>query len=209
MTLLSLTDCCRQLSIDPKTLRRWLAHAQLPLQSHPRDGRKKGVSSEHLQLLARLHHRSLAPLLKEPAAPVPGELPALPAELLALPETLCVLQAQIAALQQQVADLTHLLQQHAHQPAIPAAPAQQAMAAKRPPKSAPPAPRSRPAACAAAKPPREPTHVLPLVEYGSQGHYVVICPKQGLLALEPDSSAWFAWLATQSSFRGCRAHRVV
>src|SRR6266513_3017058 len=118
MTFLSLADGCRRLGIDAKTLRRWLAHAQLPLQSHPRDGRKKRVSSEHLQLLARLHHRRLAPLLQEPPASVPGELLPLPAELLALPETLCALQAQIAALQQQVADLTHLLQQHDHQPAI-------------------------------------------------------------------------------------------
>src|SRR5438552_3672030 len=201
MTFLSLADGCRRLGIDAKTLRRWLAHAQLPLHSHPRDGRKKGVSSEHLQLLARLHHRSLAPLPEEPPAPVPSELPPLPAELLALPVTLCALQAQLAAVQQQVADLTHLLQQHAHQPASSAAPAQQAMAAKRAPKPAPPAPRSRPAASAAAKPPREPAHVLPLVEYGCEGHYAVICPKQGLLALEPDSSAWFAWLGTQSSFR--------
>ena len=50
-------------------------------------------------------------------------------------------------------------------------------------------------------PPRKSVHVLPLVEWSSAGHYVVICPKLGLLALEPESSAWFAWLATQSSFR--------
>jgi hypothetical protein len=30
---------------------------------------------------------------------------------------------------------------------------------------------------------------------------VVICPKHGLLPLEPESPAWFAWLATLSSFR--------
>jgi len=30
---------------------------------------------------------------------------------------------------------------------------------------------------------------------------VVICPKQGLLTLEPESPEWFAWLATLSSFR--------
>jgi hypothetical protein len=29
----------------------------------------------------------------------------------------------------------------------------------------------------------------------------VICPKHGLLPFEPDAPAWFAWLATQSSFR--------
>jgi hypothetical protein len=30
---------------------------------------------------------------------------------------------------------------------------------------------------------------------------VVLCPKYGLLPLEPDTPAWFAWLAEQSSFR--------
>ena len=30
---------------------------------------------------------------------------------------------------------------------------------------------------------------------------MVICPTQGLLPLQPDTPAWFAWLATQSSFR--------
>jgi hypothetical protein len=33
------------------------------------------------------------------------------------------------------------------------------------------------------------------------GHYVVLCPKQGLLPFEPESPEWFAWLATLSSFR--------
>ncbi len=30
---------------------------------------------------------------------------------------------------------------------------------------------------------------------------MVICPQHGLLPLEPDTPDWFAWLATQSSFR--------
>jgi len=44
-------------------------------------------------------------------------------------------------------------------------------------------------------------HVIPRVEYGDEGHYVVICPKQGLLPLEPDTPEWFAWVTKQSSFR--------
>lgn len=48
---------------------------------------------------------------------------------------------------------------------------------------------------------RKRSHVLPLVEYGTDGRYVVICPTQGLLAFEPDSAEWFAWLSTLSSFR--------
>ena len=30
---------------------------------------------------------------------------------------------------------------------------------------------------------------------------MVICPKHGLLPLEPDTPEWFAWVAEQSSFR--------
>ena len=201
MTFVSVAQATRRLGIDAKTLRRWLADAQLPLPSHPHDGRKKGVSGEHLQVLARLHQRSLAPLPQEPPAPVASEGPPLPAALLALPERLGALQAQIAALQQQVADLTHLLQQHTCQPVSTPPPAQQTQMTRRSPKPTPSAPRARPAASAAAKPARKPTHVLPRVEYGGEGHYVVICPKQGRLPFEPDSPAWFAWVAKQASFR--------
>jgi len=201
MTFVSLADACRRLSIDAKTLRRWLAGALLPLENHPRDGRKKGVSSEDLERLARLHQRSLAPLPEVPPAPVPGEVPSLPVALLALPETLCALQTQVAALQQQVAELAHLLQQHAQPPASPAAPVQQASRPTRPPKTASPAPGFRPAASAASKPPHKPAHVIPHVEYASEGRYVVICPKQGVLLLEPDTPEWFAWVKKQDSFR--------
>src|SRR2546430_5090817 len=122
MTFVSLAQATRSLGIDAKTLHRWLADAQLPLQGHPHDGGKKGVSGEHVQGLAHLHQRSLAPLSPEPPAPVAAEPPPLPAALVLLPETLSVLQAQISALQQQVAALTHLLQQHTQPPACPAAP---------------------------------------------------------------------------------------
>ncbi len=199
MLFVSLADACRHLGIDPKTLRRWLAHAHLSLQPHPSDGRKHGLSEDHLRLLARLHQRSLAALPHaEPAPPVPV---ALPPELLALPATLCALQTQVRALQQQLTDLTCLLQQHAQPPVVPAAAARQAPQARRPAQAAAPAPRSRPTASAATAPPRKPVHIIPRVEWSSEGHYVVLCPKLGLLALEPESPSWFAWLATQSSFR--------
>ena len=197
MPFVSLAQAARRLGIDVKTLHRWLAQAQLPLHSHPHDGRKKGVSSEHLQALARLHQRSLAPLPQQSPAPEASQEPPLPAALLALPETLCALQAPIAALQQQVADLTRLITQHGPGPAIPLAPTKPPRTAKRPAKPTPPAPRSR----RAAKPPSKSAHVIPRVEYGPEGRYVVICPKQGLLPLEPDTPEWFAWLAAQSSFR--------
>ena len=201
MSVVSFAEACRRLHIDAKTLRRWLADARLSLHRHPRDGRKKGVSAEHLQVLARLHQRSLTPLPQEPPAPVVGEMSPLPAALLAFPERLDALQTQITALQQQVTDLTRLLPQHGREPASLAAPAQQSRRSKRSPKPAPPAPRSRPTASATVKTPRKPVHVIPRVEYGPEGRYVVICPKRGVLPLEPETPEWFAWLAQQDSFR--------
>jgi len=184
MTFVSVAQASRRLGVDAKTLHRWLVEAQIPLHSSPQDGRKKRVSSDHLQVLARLHQRSLTPLPEVPPAPIPAEVPELAAALLALPE-------RLAALQQQVADLTLLLQQQAPAPVSPAPAAQPSR------RSSKPAPRSRPA----AKTPRKPIHVIPRVEYGDEGHYVVICPKHGLLPFEPETPEWFAWVAEQSSFR--------
>ena len=193
MTFVSVAQATRRLGIDAKTLRRWLADAQLTLQSHPHDGRKKGLSTEELHLLAHRHQRSLAPLPQLLPAPSSGEGPELSARLLALPEQLSALQAQIASLQQQVADLSRLITQPRPEPVIPLARSQRTKPASKP---TPPAPRSHPA----AKQQSTSAQVLPRVEYGSAG-YVVICPKRGLLPLEPDTPAWFAWVAEQDSFR--------
>jgi hypothetical protein len=197
MTFVSVAQATTRLGIDAKTLHRWLAEAQLALQSHPHDGRKKGMSTEDLHLLAHRHQRSLAPLSHPSTAPAAAELPAVGAVLLALPERLDAFQSQLAALQQQVTDLTRLITQHGQELALPAVSTPQAKSARRPSKPASPASRSRPA----AKPPRKPAHVIPRVEYSSEGRYVVICPTHGVLPLEPDTPEWFAWLAEQSSFR--------
>jgi len=197
MTFVSVAQATKRLSIDAKTLHRWLADAQLALHRHPHDGRQKGVRAEELQVLARLHQRSLTSFPEVPPNPIPAEGPELPAALLGLPERFDALQTQIAALQQQVADLTRLLQSHEPASAAPAASTKPTKATIRPAKPAPPTPRARPT----AKPPRKPVPVIPRVEYGEQGHYVVICPKHGVLPFEPDTPEWFAWLATQSSFR--------
>ncbi len=201
MIFVSVAQATRRLGIDAKTLHRWLAEAQLPLQCHPHDGRKKGVSEEHLQMLARLHQRRLATSeQEEPGAPT-CQITTLPADLLSLPEQLAALQAQLVTLQQQVADLTRLLTQHRLEPTLPLAPPKPARTGKRPPKPTRSAPRSRPAATAFAKTPPKPVHVIPRVEYGQEGHYVVICPKRGLLPFEPDTPEWFAWVAEQDAFR--------
>jgi hypothetical protein len=197
MTFVSVAQATARLGIDAKTLHRWLAEAQLPLHCHPHDGRKKGVSEEHLQGLARRHQRHLTSLPEVPPAPVKSEVPPLPAELLALPEQLSCLQAQISALQQQIADLSRLLPQQAPPKAGAAVPTLPSKTRQRSPEPAPPAPRARPTATT----PRKPVHVIPRVEYGEQGHYVVICPKHGVLPFEPDTPEWFAWVAEQESFR--------
>jgi hypothetical protein len=48
---------------------------------------------------------------------------------------------------------------------------------------------------------RKHPHVLPLVEYGAGGAYVVVCPERGMLDFLPDSPEWFAWLSELPSFR--------
>jgi hypothetical protein len=35
------------------------------------------------------------------------------------------------------------------------------------------------------------SRVTALIEYGAQGQYVAVCPRQGVLALVPDSPEWF------------------
>jgi hypothetical protein len=201
MTFISLVEATHRLGIDAKTLHRWLADAQLPLQGHPSDGRKKGVSDEHLQVLAHLHQRSLTSLPRKQPALEAVAPPELSAALLVLPEQIAALQAQITALQQQVADLTRLMTQHAPQPATPTAqtpPPSTAKPAKKPTRAAQ---STRPAASASSKTPKKPVHVIPRVEYSEQGHYVVICPKRGVLPFEPDTPEWFAWVREQDSFR--------
>jgi len=203
MTMLSLADGCRLLAIDPKTLHRWLAQAQLTLEPHPTDARLKGLTRDHLLLLAAAHHRSLPALPGErPAPTAPAETsPELLAELITALQTLSALPAQIAALQQQLAELTTLVQPHSPRPAVTIPPAQRRAARLGSPTPTKASARSRPAASSRAKQPAPSVQVLPLIEYGSQGTYVVICPTHGLLALEPDTPQWFAWLATISSFR--------
>jgi len=41
----------------------------------------------------------------------------------------------------------------------------------------------------------------PLIEYSAPGLYVIISSHEGEVHLEPNSRAWFDWLATLSSFR--------
>ena len=205
MTLIALTECCRLLAIDGKTLRRWLAQAQLPVQAHPSDARCKGLTGNQLLLLASAHHRRLVGMPQErpapaPTAPPPAS-PELSAELIIAFQTLSALPAQIAALQQQLAELTALVQQQQPRASITVPRAQHQAARVASPTPTRASARSRPAASSRTKQPGPSAQVLPLIEYGVQGNYVVLCPTRGRLALEPDTPAWFAELSTLSSFR--------
>jgi hypothetical protein len=205
MPLISLTDCCRLLVIDPKTFRRWLAAAQLALEPHPTDGRSKGLPSELLEHLATTHRRTLAPGQTQPPPHPPSSRPeqacAVPAES-SESELLCKLLAQLSTVQEQLGRLSHQLSEL--QPPAKADPVHPPALSDTTALAIPPA--VLPAACNQQEmvqetPPRPPARVLPLVEYGHDGHYVLICPVQGRLSFEPDSDEWFAWLSSRSSFR--------
>ncbi len=76
MTPIPLTDCSTMLGIDPKTLRQWLRHANMPLVAHPTDARLKCLTLAQVQQLATLHGR---PLPSPPSAlPAPRAEPAAP-----------------------------------------------------------------------------------------------------------------------------------
>lgn len=196
MTMLSLADSCRHLGIDPKTLRRWLATAPFSLQPHLHHARRTGLTQEQLRWLATAHHRSLPTLPQEPSLPAPsGEPLALPTDLLEVLVALRALPSQLAALQEQLADLTYQLA-HLSEPATTARrrSATTSQAAGRSRSQSRTASRSQPQRPSQAQ-------VIALVQYAGEGRYVVISPRGGLLPFEPESPAWFAWLATCSSFR--------
>jgi hypothetical protein len=210
MTRFSFIESCQRLSIDPKTLRQWLAQAQISLHPHPKDARIKCLTGEQVQVLARMHGRVLSEAVS--ASPKPEEAPSgmSPTALseAALRARLGQLEAQVAALQTQLTDLALQLlrerQYHTEQQML-ARPVHQAKTDEdlfvsqagsmlcEPFQPAPP-----PLVC---HPTEKRTPLVPLIEYGAGGRYVLICPKQGELTITPDSPEWFAWLASLSSFR--------
>jgi hypothetical protein len=50
------------------------------------------------------------------------------------------------------------------------------------------------------------SRVIPLIEYGAQGLYVLVCPHEGALPFAPESPQWFDWLASLTSFRFVGPH---
>lgn len=210
MTSLSLSECCHLLAIDPKTLRQWLVQAQMSLHTHPTDARIKCLTSEQVHILASLHDQVLAlPAAAFEASTRPDE-----AESRTPPTTLSdadlrarlmQMEAQVATLQAQLADLALQLlkerEQRTEQRLLRLE--AQISSTKEPPLSqlARSVPLEQAIPALACHPAEKRSRLIPLIEYGARGQYVLICPKEGELRLTPDSPEWFAWLETLNSFR--------
>ncbi len=223
MTLFPLADGARLLGIHPKTLCHWLKTAQLPLAVHPTDARIRCVAHEHLQEMARQHGRPLPELSAAPASEASGTpgLAAAPtpprldnaaglAVLAELREQLGHLHTQVATFQQQLTGLAlHVLHERTagyeqrlrSLEALLSEPLEAMQPSQPLEVTAPLAPCSAPAPRLLPVEVRARSRVTALIEYGAAGEYVAVCPRQGVLALVPDSSAWFDWLASLTSFR--------
>ncbi len=212
MTSLSLSECCHLLAIDPKTLRQWLVQAQMSLHTHPTDARIKCLTSEQVHVLASLHDQVLAPPVAALDASVRPDEAQSQVPLAAVPDAnlrarLAQMEIQVATLQTQLTDLAlQLLQERQHtQQLVLTRQAQfpftgeQALAPLAGAALSVPCQPAIPALV--CHPTEKRSRLIPLIEYGARGRYVLICPEEGEIPIVPDSPEWFAWLASLSSFR--------
>jgi hypothetical protein len=212
MTSLSFIECCQLLTVDPKTLRQWLAQAQMSLHAHPTDARIKCLTHEQVFVLANLHDRVLqssvfaafaCPTPSQPESPKPFPT----ASDADLHTRLARLEAYVATLQTQLTDLTLQLLREREQRIEERQPALEAERASADHLSVPFSGGASALSCQPAMPalmchPTEKRNqLIPLIEYSARGHYVLISPEEGELPITPDSPEWFAWLASLSSFR--------
>jgi hypothetical protein len=213
MISLSFIECCHLLAVDPKTLRQWLAQAQMSLHAHPSDARIKCLTSEQVFVLANLHDRILQTAMPAAfACPTPseteGQKPLLAAVDADLRAQLAHMDAQMATLQAQITDLTlQLLREREQRTEQRLQALEVQLCVVRDEALAPLAgsaprvsvqPEIPPFVC---HPTEKRTTLIPLIEYGARGRYVLISPEEGELSITPDSPEWFAWLASLSSFR--------
>lgn len=227
MSLLPLADCARLLGIHPKTLRQWLQQDALPLSAHPRDARIKCLTSQQVEQLAAAHSRSL-PSESECQTKQKGTLTEIPfsqelrdsspisQEEMPLSQRLSLLETRIAQLSEQVAHLTLALLQERERAVERRLSDLETLVQKLAEMSnlspSVPTPNERQTAVeeVAARSSTRPlleaeqrarSRMPPLIEHSAQGIYVMTSSQEGELSLVPDSSAWFNWLATLSSFR--------
>ncbi len=210
MSSLSFIECCHLLAIDPKTLRQWLVQAQMSLHVHPTDARIKCLTGEQVHVLANLHDRVLLlPVEASDASPTPSGAQSQRSAIAAADTDLRVrlgqLETQVATLQAQLTDLAlQLLKERQHHTdnrvltlqAQALSTGEQALALSA---LSGPCPLTQPAMV--CHPTEKRNRLIPLIEYGARGRYVLICPKEGELHIVADSAEWFAWLTSLSSFR--------
>lgn len=195
MTLFSFTDCCAMLAVDPKTLRLWLQQSEISLHVHPTDARLKCVSTEDVWQLASLHARPIQPTAT--ASPVRVEAAheetVVAASILHEADLIAKvahLETEVVAMQAQMTQLAlALLQERDCRDAPGAAVSCQSKEVSAHPWEWHPTEK------------RARVPLIPLIEYGADGAYVLISPEEGELPIVADSLEWFAWLASLSSFR--------
>lgn len=211
MTSLSMSDCCRLLSIDAKTLHQWLKEAKMSSHPHPTDGRVKCLKVEQVNVLASLHGRVLPlpnlDLAPDDASSMPdlafSQVPLTPETDLDLRERLVQMEAKIATLQDQITDLALQLllerEQRTEQRLLALEAQFTSTEAHTLDGSALLVPIHTEFPPFARHSTEKP--LIPLIEYGARGRYVLISPEDGELHITPDSPEWFEWLASLSSFR--------
>jgi len=210
MMYLSQLDCCSVLGIDPKTLRHWMRQAQLQFAPHPTDARLKCLTQAQVQQLAAQHAR---PLPWPTSAGLPQASPlvehqATLTDMATLTQHLAHLQHSIITLQEQVTALVLEVARDRQRLGVLEALVQPLLASAPLPALVHPALVEEPAT---GSPPlsqrllpaevRARSRVTPLIEYGAEARYVLVCPREGALPFVPDSPEWFDWLATLISFR--------
>jgi hypothetical protein len=208
MNSLTFIECCRLLAIDPKTLRQWLVQAQISLHVHPTDARIKCLTGEQVNALANLHDRVLlhpveASDVGSTLCEAQSQTSAMTVADADLRVRLRQLEAQVTPLQAQLTDLALQLLKERHYNAGSHVPTLQAQDLSMQEHALPvPGSPCQPVMPAlACHPTEQRSRLIPLIEYGARGQYVLICPKEGELHMTPDSLEWFAWLKSLSSFR--------
>ncbi len=228
MATLPVTTCAQMLGIHPKTFHRWLTQADFPFAAHPTDARIKCVAEEYFLEVARQHGRPLQssapslvlsgaslPASSQEQAPLTSEnhVASFQADLI---QKLSCLETKVVTLQEQLAQLalallqereiaverrlltletttTDLLGKLGFSPSLPELPSLGTELGR---VGAVHVPRRLNSAEHRAR-----SRMPPLIEYSAQGEYVIVSSQDGELQWVPDSTEWFDWLATLSSFR--------
>ena len=228
MGILPVTTCARRLGIHPKTFTHWLTQANFPFAPHPTDARIKCVAEEHFLEMARRHDRPLqssAPSVLVDGASLPSSSQEhvlfAPEQEAASSQTdlsqkLSSLETKVATLQEHLAQLALALLQERERSVERRLSALETMTTELlgKPSVSPSLPESLSLGtgpervCTVPVPrllnpaeQRARSHMPPLIEYSAQGGYVIVSSQEGELHLTPDSTEWFDWLATLSSFR--------